>query len=336
LRVLGFAIAALLIAVAAQMLFFGSRQFVSTENAYVKGHRLSLAMEVNGRITSVAVDVNDTVEQGQLLLRIDDTPYRLAVAEAEANLARARNDIDAMQAEYTEAQASLAQSREDAAFYTRELRRSEQLSSVAVSEAQIDSARQDLRRAESAIRVGEQRLARLRAELGGNPDMPVGEHPEVRAAQAQLERARYELERTVLYAPTSGVIANSVPEVGEMAAPGIPLLTMLDSSELWMEANLKETQLAAVRPGQAAKVSIDAYPGEEFDAEVESLSPASGSEFALIPAQNASGNWVKVVQRVPVRLRLLDARHSPPLRAGLSAEVVIDTGAKGAALAATP
>lgn len=305
-------------------LVFGGRGSVRTENAYLKSDKLTLSSEVSGKIVDVPVRAHQPVEAGQLLVQLEDTPYRIAVAEAEANLALVCNQVEARRADYQEIAASLEQARSDAAFYRRQLARSEKMGRNAISEAELDEARQALARARSKIAITTQQLSALRAELGGSPEVPLASQADVRVAQAQLDRARYRLERTRITAPVAGTIANDIPQVGEMAHNGLTLLTLMDTHTVWVEANLKETQLAHIRPGQRASVAVDAYPDLELEAEVESLSPASGSEFALIPAQNASGNWVKVVQRIPVRLRLSMPSHDYILRPGMSAEVRID------------
>lgn len=334
LRATGFLLGLAAVAAAVFSMLYGGQGRVSTDNAYVKLDKLNLAAEVSGVIAEVAVRANQPVRRGDLLVRLDDAPYRLAVEEAEAELAQARNALEARRAEYAEAEAALARAERDAAFFARDLERSEQLSSIAVSESQLDERRQALERARADIRINQQRLSSLRAELGGDPSLPLEAQADMRAAQARLERARYQLARTRLVAPVDGVVANEVPQPGEMAPAGLTLVSMLGTDHVWLEANLKETQLGAVREGQRAEVHVDAYPGVVFEAHVESLSAASGSEFALIPPQNASGNWVKVVQRVPVRLRLVEAEGAPLLRAGMSAEVTIDTRGDRAAPAA--
>jgi len=298
---------------------------VDTENAYIKTEKLSLAPEVSGVVTEVLVQANQQVKAGELLVRLDDYSYRLAVAEAEAHLAQVKNQLFSKRADRAEAAAALEQAHLDAEFYLRQLKRNEKMGSIAVSESQLDESRQLLNQARSRIAITDQKLSSLTAELGGKPDAPVEEQADLKVAQAQLDRARYQLSRTQIFAPADGVISNSVPQVGELAHQGLTLVSMMETGDIWVEANLKETQLANIQPGQRARVKIDAYPGREWQAEVESLSPASGSEFALIPAQNASGNWVKVVQRVPVRLRLVQTDGGPLLRSGMSAEVWIDT-----------
>ncbi len=314
---------AVALAVAAWCLYDGST--VDTENAYIKGDKLSLAAEVTGVVAEVLVRENQPVKAGDLLVVLDDYSYRLAVAEAEAHLAQVRNQLSAKRADHAEAEAALEQAKLDAEFYQRQLQRNEKMGSVAVSEAQLDEARQLLTQARSRIAITDQKLSSLTAELGGKPGAPAEEQADLKVAQAQLDRARYQLTLTRIIAPVDGIVANNVPQVGELAHNGLTLVSLLSSEDLWVEANLKETQLANIRPGQLARVAVDAYPGRTWRAEVESLSPASGAEFALIPAQNASGNWVKVVQRVPVRLRLLQTEGNPPLRSGMSAEVWIDT-----------
>ncbi len=314
---------AVALAVAAWCFYDGTT--VDTENAYIKADKLSLAAEVSGVVTEVLVRENQPVKAGEVLVVLDDYSYRLAVAEAEAHLAQVKNQLSAKRADHAEARAALEQANQDAEFYQRQLRRNEKLGSVAVSEAQLDESRQLLAQARSRIAITGQKLSSLSAELGGDPGAPMEEQADLRVAQAQLDRARYQLTRTQIIAPVDGIVANNVPQVGELAHNGLTLVSLLSSESLWVEANLKETQLANIRPGQPATVEVDAYPGVIWQAEVDSLSPASGSEFALIPAQNASGNWVKVVQRIPVRLRLLPTEGNPPLRSGMSAEVWIDT-----------
>ncbi|QIL91417.1 HlyD family efflux transporter periplasmic adaptor subunit [Microbulbifer sp. SH-1] len=323
---LGIAVAG---AVAAWCIWGGGGS-VHTDNAYVKADKLALSLEVSGIVAEVPIKANQHVNKGDLLVQLDDTSFRLAVAEAEAHLAQVKNQVHARQADYAEAEAELQQAQTDAEFYRRQLDRNEKLGKVALSEAQLDESRQKLDQAKAKIAINSEKLASLRAELGGNSQVPLEQQADVMVAQAQLDKARYQLSRTRIVAPVSGVVANETPQVGELAVTGMSVVTLLSSDDMWVEANLKETQLEHVQAGQQAEITVDAYPGVKFQALVESLSGAAGSEFALIPAQNASGNWVKVVQRVPVRLRLLPVDHiadsqAPVLRAGMSAEVVIDT-----------
>lgn len=298
---------------------------VNTENAYIKTDKLSLAAEVSGVVKEVVVRPNQRVSAGDLLVALDDYSFQLAVAEAKAHLAQVRNQLLAKRAEHAEHKAALTQAQQDAQFYLRQVQRNEKMGAVAISESQLDKSHQLLNQARSRIAMTEQKLSSLTAEMGGKPGAPVEEQADLQVAQAQLDRALYQLSLTKILAPVDGVVSNSVPQVGELAHGGLALISLLSSENLWVEANLKETQLANIQPGQEARVEVDAYPNKEWTARVDSISHASGSEFALIPAQNASGNWVKVVQRVPVRLRLLPGNDNTLLRAGMSAQVWIDT-----------
>jgi len=308
-------------------LLLGGGRYVSTENAYVKIDMISLTADVSGPLTRVEVDRNQAVRQGQVLAEVDPEPYRIALQEARADQQAVRNRILSERADYARLQAQHAQAERDLAYHQRELERYQGLDRVAVSRSQLDGARQKRDQAGAQKSVTEQELASLKAKLGGGPDVAVEEHPDYQAATAKLDRARYDLTHTRIVAPADGVIGGSTPLVGERVNAGVPVFTLAKNRSAWVEANLKETQLTNVREGQSVDVEVDSYPGVVWKATVQSLSPATGSEYALIPPQNASGNWVKVVQRVPVKLRLEDLDGKPPLRAGMSAEIAIDTGA---------
>jgi membrane fusion protein (multidrug efflux system) len=303
----------------------GGRGSISTENAYVKANKLALSSEVNAIVKAVLVQPNQPVTAGQLLVQLEDEPFQLAVAEAEAHLAQVQNQIMVRRADYAEVEAEIRQAEEDAAFYQRQLTRNQRMGPSAISEADLDDSRQQLARSQAQIAINRQKRAGLRAALGGSPDVPLEAQADIQVAQAQLDRALYQLSRTRITAPASGTVANDVPQLGEMTMAGFAVVTLMATDNIWIEANLKETQLTDVRPGQMAEVTIDAYPGQVLRARVDTLSPASGSEFAMIPAQNASGNWVKVVQRIPVRLRLESKPEDAVLRAGMSAQVRIAT-----------
>lgn len=315
----------LAVAVAA-WLYLGSGRFVGTDNAYVQADMLSIAAEVSGRAVEVPVATNQAVSAGQLLIRLDDAPYRIALAQARAQLALAHDEIQALRAAYRATRAQLAQARDDVRFHDREVNRLQGLASEKfVSEAQLDGAQQKLRTARSTVAALEQEAARITASLGGDPDLPVEQHPRYRAARAQLEKAELDLARTEIRAPAAGIIGSGPPLPGDLVTAGRPLFSLVLTEVVWVDANLKETDLTNVRVGQPATVKVDAYPGKVWRAQVASISPASGAKFSLLPPQNASGNWVKVVQRIPVRLALEPGVEQPPLRAGMSVVVEIDT-----------
>ena len=301
-------------------------RYVSTENAYVKADKVLIGTEVAGRILEVLVRENQAVEAGQPLLRLDPAPFRIALARAEAQLAQVRTDLRVLKASYHEKQASLAMARTRADFARREQRRRADLRERNfVSAASFDDARQALDLASQQVVVDERDLARIAESLGGGPAVPIEEHPNYVAALAERDRARLDLDRVELRAPAAGIVAN-VPIAGQHAAPGLAALALVASDRYWVEANLTETDLTHVRPGQPVEVRIDSFPDRRLHGTVDALSPATGAEFALIPAQNATGNWVKIAQRVPVRIRFDDADEVPALRSGLSAWIEIDTG----------
>jgi len=308
-------------------LIFGGDRYVSTENAYIKIDMISLTADVSGPLVAVNVERNQPVRRGQVLAEVDPRPYRIALAEARADQRAVRNRILSERADYARLQAQRAQARRDLSYYQRELQRFQGLDKVAVSQSQLEAARQKRDKARADAEVIDQQLASLRARLGGGPDVAVEEHPDYQAATAKLDQAEYDLAHTRIMAPADGVLGGTTPMVGERVNAGVPVLTLARDRSAWVEANLKETQLTRVREGQTVEVVVDSYPGVTWRARVRSLSPATGSEYALIPPQNASGNWVKVVQRVPVRLQLLDVDGKPPLRSGMSAEITIDTQA---------
>ena len=308
-------------------LLFGGQRYVSTENAYIKIDMVSLTADVSGPLTAVNVERNQPVTQGQVLAEVDPAPYRIALSEAQADKLAVKNRIFSERADYARVEAELTQARNDLAYYQRELHRLTSMNRSAVSRTQLDAARQKRDQARSQLQILDQDLASLKAKLGGGPEVPVEDHPDYQVAIAREEQAAYNLAHTRIVAPASGIVGGATPMLGERVNAGVPVLTLAKGHSIWVEANLKETQLTQVREGQPVEVEVDSYPGQIWHGVVQSLSPATGSEYALIPPQNASGNWVKVVQRLPVKLKLQDLDGKPPLRAGMSAEVRIDTQA---------
>src|SRR5690625_808893 len=305
--------------------YLTSGRYVGTDNAYVQADIVSVAAEVSGRVVEAPVATHQQVTVGQLLLRLDDTPYRLAVMRAQAQLLAARDEIEALRAAYGANQEQLLRAEDDVLFQSRELERIRGLAAEQfIAESQLDAAAQKLRGAQSTVAALRQEARRLVASLSGNPQLPVEQHPRFAAAQAQLEQAELDLKRTELRAPHAGVVASGPPLPGDLVSANRPLFSLVLMDKVWVDANLKETDLARVRIGQPASVKVDAYPDQIWQARVGSISPASGAQFSLLPPQNATGNWVKVVQRIPVRLTLEPTADQPPLRAGMSAVVKID------------
>lgn len=302
-------------------------RYVTTENAYVKAHHLAISADMDGRTTRVLVRENDRVKKGDLLFELDPEQHRINLARSEAELAGIRNTLDALRAEYRTAQAELADARQEIGYFQRVFERQKKLSARGVaSRAAYDAAERNLTQARQAARTTAQKIQQVLAKLGGRADMPAEQHPMYMQARAQREQAALNLRRTRVYAPDDGIVGKVSLEPGEYVEEGKAVIPIIKASDIWVEANLKETQLAHVRPGQTARIVIDAYPDADWTARVLSISPSTGAELSVLPPQNASGNWVKVVQRVPVRLKLDREHDGLPLRAGMTVEVSIDTG----------
>lgn len=311
---------------AAGYVYLSGGRFVETDNAYVKADKVPVAAEVSGAVAAVLVQENQEVQAGQPVFRLDDAPFRVEVAKAQAKLAQVRTDLAALRAGYHEKQAEIAVANTRHAFAMREQRRQAELvAQNFVSASRFDDARQNAELAAQQTTALQHDLTRIAASLGGGVQSPVERHPAYLAALAGLQEAELNLARTEVKAPLAGT-ASKLPKAGQFVGAGSTAMSLVGNGSLWIEANFTETDLTYVRPGQAVDIRIDTYPGRTWHGEVESLSPATGAEFALIPAQNATGNWVKIAQRVPVRIRVATGSDLPTLRAGLSAEVEIDTG----------
>ena len=304
-------------------------RWVSTDNAYVHQDIVLLSPDVPGRITEVAVAENESVRRGQILFHLDARPYRIALQKAEANIAAARLQVEQHRAAYRQALAERTAAGQELDFRQREFDRQAQLAQGGfAAQARLDEVRHELEAAQQRVVAAEQGVARALAVLGGDAGIATDDHPLVREALAQRDQARLDLEHTTVAAPAAGVVSQTDRlQVGQYIPVGTPVVSVVETEESWIEANFKETDLTHVRPGQVATVELDAYPGADLTATVASIGAGTGSEFSILPAQNATGNWVKVVQRVPVRLRLTSAEAGGArLRAGLSAEVAVDTG----------
>jgi membrane fusion protein (multidrug efflux system) len=301
-------------------------RFVSTENAYVKADKIAVSADVSGRVAEVKIAENQEVRKGMLLFRIDPEPFQITVRRAEAGLAAARQTIAALKAEYRQKLAERHVVEGDVAYYRRSVDRQRTLHDKGfASQSKLDEAEQQMRAAKDRISALNQNLASVQARLGGDVNIDPDAHPTVREAMTALAAAELDLRRTEVHAPTDGVITNFGLEVGEYIQAGAPIFSLVGTGQIWVSANYKETDLTHVRVGQTATLKVDTYPDVAFQARVASISPATGAEFALLPPQNASGNWVKVVQRLPVRLELVKSYDGPPLRAGMSVIVEIDT-----------
>ena len=302
-------------------------RYVTTENAYIKMDKIAVSADVSGPVAEVGVRENDLVDASRILFRLDPARYRIALARKEAELETARQEVETLRAVYRQKLAELKVAKHDVDYYESEFARTEDLRKRGhAPQAKLDKARRDLLMAQQSIEAILQEIAGVRAQLGGDAKRATIEHPKVLQAMAERDRAALDLERTTVVAPQAGIVSNIELQVGEHVEAGTPVFSIVGIDPLWIEANLKETDLTHVRENQPARVHVDAYPAHTWRARVAGISPATGAEFALLPPQNASGNWVKVVQRIPVRLELRQRPGDPPLRAGMSVRVEIDTG----------
>jgi membrane fusion protein (multidrug efflux system) len=311
---------------AALWLYLGAGRFVSTENAYVKSHIVNVSPEVAGNIVRVAVEENERVEAGALLFTLDDVPYRLALDGATARLAEVETEIASDKREYQSALAEIALHESSVEYAQSQLARQQTLVDRNLGrDEDLDTARYELVSAERRVTIAQQHAETLLAKLNGDPDVPPADHPAWRSARMQVEKAELDLARTSVHAPFAGTIAKR-PEPGAYAFPFMPVIAIVAEDDMWIEANFKETQMTHMLPGQSVDVTVDAYPGEHWEGRVESISRSTGAQFAMLPPQNATGNWVKIVQRVPIRVRVNEAHPTLVLRAGMSCEVTVDTG----------
>lgn len=310
-------------------------RYAGTDNAYVQQDMVSIVAEVAGRITDVAVMENEPVEAGDLLFRIDPEAYQIAYEQAQAGIAAARLQVEQMRSAYRQAEAELKQARDDLDYKQKVFDRYQKLvQSGTSSRAQFDEAENDLRAAKQTLARDEQALEGARAALDGNPDIDTDKHPLVLQAIALRDKAALDLKHAEVRAPAAGIVSQTDRlKEGQYVSVGTSVVAVMESKRSWIEANFKETDLTHMAPGQEATISIDAYPDLALSGKVASIGAGTGSEFSLLPAQNATGNWVKVVQRVPVRIELDQATSELPLKAGLSASVEVDTGYRRPALA---
>jgi membrane fusion protein (multidrug efflux system) len=303
-------------------------RYISTDDAYVHAGKLTVATDVSGIVANVAVKESQQVDKGQVLFTLDQEPFQIALAGAQANLGTVRNQLTTLQATYRQKQAQIEQAKTDVAFFETTFQRQQDLLKRGVaSQAAYDQARRDLDSARQKVTMAQSDAQATLAQLGGNADAPIEQNPNYLAAQAQVDKAQRDLRRTTVLAPIPGIVTNvDALQVGEYLPAAQAAFSLVSSADVWVEANPKESDLTYLKPGAPAVVTIDAYPGREWQATVASLRPATGTEFSVLPAQNATGNWVKVVQRVPIRLAVQMPADAPPLRTGMSATVEIDTG----------
>jgi membrane fusion protein (multidrug efflux system) len=304
-------------------------QIMSTDNAYVNAETVGISTDVAGIVQDVDVHENQHVTEGQVLYRLDPLQFQIALDNAKANLAQAALTINSMKVDYkrmlSDVAAQQAQVDLDQVNYNRALML---LNTNTVPQANYDQAKANLDSDKAKLESLRQQAAVQLAKLGGNTDIPTEQQPQYMQIDAQVAEAQRELDHIVVRAPFGGIVTN-VPAIapGKYLAASTMAFFLVDTDHVWIDSNPKETELTYVRPGQPVTITVDTYPGVEWHGSVESISPAAAQQFSLLPAQNTSGNWVKVVQRIPMRVRVDTSDASkPPLRAGMSVEANVDTG----------
>ena len=326
-RVLLLVVVPLVAVVTGLYIYATGGQEVETDNAYVKANIVAISASVNGRVIEVLARDNQPVEAGALLFRLDPEPYQIAVAGARAQMDVVRTDVQSLRAEYRATLQEAAEGRERIDFLARQFERQERLKEKGMTRGDTyDEAHHNVEAAKHRLDSVREKTNRVLAELSGNPNMPVERLPRYAEARAAYDAAMLDLSRAAIKAPVAGVVSNMKLRVGEFVEKGAPMFSLIESGPLWIEANYKETQLTHMQIGQSATVLADAYPDQEWPASVEAIAPATGAEFAVLPPQNATGNWVKVVQRVPVRIQVEQPPGKPQLRAGMTVTVAVDTG----------
>ncbi|HVJ43036.1 MAG TPA: HlyD family secretion protein [Dongiaceae bacterium] len=318
----------IVLAVVGAAAYIAEEPYVSTDDAFVRAAKDSVNARVSGQVVEIAVVDNQPVRKGQLLFRIDPEPYQIAVEQAQADLERARLEIETLKTKYRQQLAELQSAKDSATFDAHEYDRKQALiGSGFTPRAVLERAETDLKVARQNIASIEQQIANTVVALNGDPNIEVDRHPTVRVAKARLDRDKLDLSYAEVRAPDDGIVTKVDDlQVGDYVSPGAPVFSLLSSRQVWIEANFRETGLTHMRPGQAATIDVDVYPGHTFKAHVVSMSPGTGSDFAVLPPENATGNWVKVVQRLTVRLELDQVDADRPLFSGISVTARVDTG----------
>lgn len=306
------------------IIYLTGGRYESTDNAYVKSNKVMLSPEISGTVAQKLVDNNQTVTKGATLIVIDPQPFEIALARANAELATTRAGIEKLKAEYSQKVEELKMAASDADLENAEYDRAASLAKTgAMSQSKLDEATRNRDNAQAQMVLLDRELGGLRAELDGDPNIKPEDHSSYKSAAAMADKAQLDLTHTKIIAPADGIIGN-VPNPGDYARASVPAMSLVETSKIWVEANFKETQIEHIKPGQKVEIDVDTYSGKTWEGIVESVAPATGSEFSILPAQNATGNWVKVVQRIAVRIKLSGEEASNLLRPGMSAQAKID------------
>ena len=303
-------------------------EVMSTDDAYVNAETVGISTDVSGIVQQIDVAENQHVDKGQTLYRLDSRQFQISLDNARANLAQTALSIESMKQDYERMQSDVAAQQAQVALDQATYDRNASLVGTgAVSRATYDQARFTLEAGKGKLESLRQQAAVQLAKLGGNPDIPTTQHPLFLQAQARVDEAQRQLDDTVVKAPFTGIVTQvSAIAPGKYLAASTTAFYLIAAEHVWVDATPKETELTYVRPGQPVTITVDTYPGADWHGVVQSISPAAAQQFSLLPAQNTSGNWVKVVQRIPLRVRVdTTGKGLPTLRAGMSVVVDVDT-----------
>ncbi len=321
----------LIVAVVGSVLYLLGGRYISTDNAYVGAQRVLITPEVSGKVVSISVVEGQLLKPGDVLFAIDRAPYEFAEHEARAKVERIRADFSNLQSNLETLGKRIALGRESVAANQAEYnRKSELLGNRISTPSDLDKTRMSLIAAKAQLEQLEGEHTAILNQLLGDKSLPIERYPQFIEASAAHDRAKRDLANTILRAPLAGVATQVVSiQMGRYLTAGTPVFSVMGTEAIWIDANPKETDLTHVRPGQPVSISVDAFPSKTWQGRVAAISPGTGAQFAILPPQNAAGNWIKIVQRVPIRVEFMPGQDLRRLRSGMSANIEIDTGRSG-------
>jgi membrane fusion protein (multidrug efflux system) len=321
----------LLVAVIASVFYLLGGRYISTDNAYIGQQRVLITPDVSGKVASISVVEGQQLKPGDVLFAIDPAPYAFAEQEARAKLEKVRTEFANLKSNLDSISKRIVLARESVAANQAEYdRKSELLGNRISTPADLDRTRMTLIAAKAQLeQLQGQQTASLN-QLLSDVSLPIEQYPPFIEASATHDRAKRDLTNTVLRAPIAG-IATQVPSIqmGRYITAGTPVFSVMGTDTIWIDANPKETDLTFVRAGQPVHITVDAFPDRTWQGKVAAISPGTGAQFAILPPQNAAGNWIKIVQRVPIRVEFAPGQDLRRLRSGMSANIEIDTGRRG-------
>jgi membrane fusion protein (multidrug efflux system) len=334
LRLVLLVIIPLIAVVVGAYFYLTSGRYISTDNAYVGAQKVLITPDISGKIAKVTVTEGQRVNAGDALLEIDAEPFRISVTQAEARLASVRTEFLNLKTNLASLTRRIALARETVDLKQRDVeRKNTLLSNKSGSQMDMDNSLNAVVTAKTQLEMLEQQEQGILNQLLGDKDLPIEKYPPYAQASAALDQAKRDLDHTVLRAPIAGMATQVASiQMGRYVTAGTPVFSLIDDTRPWVDANPKETDITHLRIGQPVSISVDTFPGRTFHGTVAAVSPGTGAQFAILPPQNASGNWVKVVQRVPVRIEFAPTEDVRDLRAGMSVTVDIDTGRQNTVL----